>query len=108
MIQIQCPACQKTQPEAELMIDSALKQRCNFCGAQFEVNITKSVFSGSEKISGKLVSKGLLDNAADENLVFKVEPKVRTMFAIFLFCVGMAAIFLSGAGPLQTGALYLM
>ncbi len=107
-MQIQCPACQKIQPEAEMMIADTLKQRCNFCGAQFEVNITKSAFYGTEKISGKIVSKGLLDSESDRELAFRVEPKIRTLFAVFLFMSGAVAVFLLRGAPLTMGVLVLL
>ena len=100
MIQIICPACQKLQPESELMIDSALKQNCHYCGVIFEVNVTKNAFLGTEKLTGKIVSKGLLDHTTEESLAFKVEPKIRTLFGIILFLVG-AAVVMSVQGKLE-------
>jgi hypothetical protein len=106
-LDIQCPACQKMQPEGDLMIGSSLKQRCNFCGALFEVNVETSAFKGNEKISSKIVSKGLLDLATEDILAFKVEPKIRTLFAMFLFIVGAVILMVTGA-PLQTAPLIFL
>ena len=108
MIQIQCPACQKIQPEADLMIDAALKQRCNFCGVQFEVNITQNAFLGTEKISGKIVSKGLLDHESQEDLAFRVEPKIRMIFAMLIFLFGFVTVFIFRGGPFHNGILILL
>lgn len=107
MIEIQCPACQKVQPEAELMLGDAMKQRCNYCGALFEVNVTKSAFLGTEKLSGKIVSKGLLDMQSEDLLAFKIEPKVRALFAFLMFFVG-AAILVASHGTLQTHMLVFL
>ncbi len=108
MIQIQCPACQKVQPESDLMIDAALKQRCNYCGVVFEVNITKNAFLGTEKISGKIVSKGLLDSESDQELAFKIEPTIRTVFAVFLFLLGASVVFFTHGEPFTKMLLIIL
>ena len=85
MIQIQCPGCRKIQPETEMMINSALTQTCAFCGIEFQINVEKNR-AAQETLSGRIVSKGLLD-VSSEGFTFKVEPKIRTLFAFFIFFV---------------------
>jgi len=98
MIKIECPACQKIQPEADLMIQDTLKQRCNFCGATFEVDIAANAFVGNEKIGGKLISKGLLDQGDQGFTAYRIDPTVRNVFGIALIFIGLIAIVVSKGG----------
>ena len=98
----------KVQPEGDFVIDASMKQRCSFCGAEFEVNMTKSEVTGSEKVSGKIVSKGLLDYGDDDTLAFRVEPKVRMAHAAVLFVAGLLVVSVLRESFSQNGLLGIL